>query len=58
MKKEFKAPIIETKELFTQNSIMAELEILTISAGQTARNGFAMSDETVASGFDAWKGNN
>ena len=53
MKKEFKAPIIETKVLSTVNSIMDDGILL--SATQT-QAGYAVNDGTVAESFKQWKG--
>lgn len=55
MKKEFKAPIIEIKALFTQNSVMAEDLAIFANSDGPARNGYKLEDDTV-SGFNAWKG--
>ena len=52
MKKEFKAPIVETKVLSTENSIMANGILL--SATQTTA-GFGVKDDA-AEGFKKWKG--
>ena len=55
MKKEFKAPIVESKELFTQN-IMAEIAIFNLSAGQEARKGIEFDDSSVVDGYKKWEG--
>ncbi len=52
MKKEFKAPIVEAKQL----SIQDELMISAFSSGENT--GLAKyNDETVASDFKLWKNN-
>lgn len=58
MKKEFKAPIVETKELFTRNGIMAEdIAIFTLSGEKPARDAYQI-DNDIASDYNAWKGFN
>ena len=60
MKKVFKTPTIENRELSAMNSIMADdLAIFAVSPGQQkARGGLSLSDETTKSGYNAWKGFN
>ena len=56
MKKEFKAPIVETKELFVRNGIMAEdLAIFSGSGESRAREAFDI-ENSISTGFNAWKG--
>ncbi len=54
MKKEFKAPIVETREFATEK-VMAEIAILEQSTGQ-ARNGVVLTDNDPVTGYNQWKG--
>ena len=54
MKKEFKAPIVETREFATEQ-VMAEIAILEQSTGQ-ARNGVVLTDNDPVTGYNQWKG--
>ena len=58
MKKVFKAPTIENRELSALNSVMADdLAIFAASPGQQeSRGGLSLSDTTTQSGYNAWKG--
>ena len=59
MKKEFKAPIVETKELITRNGIMADdIAIFTLSADKKAREDSYEIVNSIESGYNAWKGFN
>lgn len=53
MKKEFKAPIVETKELSAQNSIMDGGMVIS---GTPIRKGKAITDNNEVAGYEAWKG--
>ncbi len=53
MKKEFKAPVVEAKELAAQDSIMAG-GIMLMSAEKTPV-GVSVTDDAV-SGYNIWKG--
>ena len=56
MKKEFKAPIVETKELFTRNGVMAEdLAIFSTSSETKVRDAYEI-ESSIQSGYNAWKG--
>ena len=55
MKKEFKAPIVETKVLSAQDDIM--VDVLGTSA-ETKVLGATFEDSAVASDFKQWKGFN
>ena len=55
MKKEFKAPVIEAKNLSVMNSVMADLDILTKSGNANA-DSYQQIEDTVAEGFKIWKG--
>ena len=53
MKKEFKAPIVETKELHTVNNVMLDL---SVSGTQEKYDSNTLND--VKEGFKQWKGFN
>ncbi len=55
MKKEFKAPIVESRELSALGNIMEGTGILTISAGSNPETLVTWTDSTV-DGFKQWKG--
>ena len=56
MKKEFKAPIVETKELHTVNNVMLDL---SISGGQASASANTLTDDgKVNADFKQWKGFN
>ena len=54
MKKEFKAPIVEAKNLSIQNSVMDGAMVLSI--GYTQDNMAVFNDDAVKDGFKQWKG--
>ena len=55
MKKEFKAPIVETKE-FMAECVMGEIAILDFSTGP-ARGAVVLDDSaSVVDGYKQWKG--
>lgn len=54
MKKEFKAPIVETKVLSTENSIMEGGLLLSTNAGT---EGLTVKTVEVADGYKQWKSN-
>ena len=56
MKKEFKAPTVEAKNLSIQNSVMDGGMVLSI--GYTQGNMELFNDEAVNDGFNRWKGFN
>ena len=54
MKKEFKAPIVETKALHTVNNVMLDL---SISGGQASASGNVLVDDNKTNAdFKQWKG--
>ena len=53
MKKEFKAPVVETKVLSTENSIMDAM-LLSANAGTTGLN---VVDVELKNDYKLWKGN-
>ena len=55
MKREFKAPTIETKILSTPNSVMDE-GILKSDAGPNTGNLTGWTDKDTQNAFNAWKG--
>ncbi len=56
MKKEFKAPIVETRELATRGSVMADNDVLLIAGSQNDDKGFASIEDSIKEGFNQWKG--
>lgn len=56
MKKEFKAPIVESRELSTLGNIMEGIGILTISSGSNPNTLVTWTDSAVKDGFKQWKG--
>ena len=58
MRKTFMTPTIENRELSALNSVMdGDLAVFATSPGQQeSRSGLSLSDETVQSGYNAWKG--
>ena len=55
MKKEFKAPIVDTRELSALNNIMVD-GVLTISTDKAMGEFTLVNDETAADDFKQWKG--
>lgn len=55
MKREFKAPIIETMMLFATDSVMDD-GILKSVAGPNTGNLTGWTDEDIQKTFNAWKG--
>ena len=55
MKKEFKAPVVETKVLSTVNSIMDEAMLISTNVGTTGLN---VVEVTVDKDYKLWKSNN
>ena len=53
MKKEFKAPIVEARELNTITTVMADAMLISANAGTT---GLATYDDTVTKNYNMWKG--
>lgn len=56
MKKEFKAPTIETKEFAVTSSVMDDTLFLATSGGQNGDKFTTVNDKEVADGFNIWKG--
>ncbi len=54
MKKEFKAPVVETKAFNSPEDIM--LGIMLTSSGQGNDNAITVTDEAINEGFKIWKG--
>lgn len=54
MKKEFKAPIVEAKELAVLNSVMDD--VLILSANQKNSGLTLFEDSEIANNFNIWKG--
>ena len=54
MKKEFKAPVVETKAFNSPEDIM--LGVRLTSAGAANDNVATVNDEAVSDGFKIWKG--
>lgn len=56
MKKEFSTPSIESRDLLTESVMAVDLSIFSNSPGKSMkRPGVDMTD-TVAEGYNAWKG--
>ena len=55
MKRDFKAPIIETKMISTRNSVMDD-GILKSAAGPNTGNLTEWTDNDLQNSFKAWKG--
>ena len=54
MKKEFKAPIVEAKELSTLNNVMDDVVLI---GGSDEKNGTNLTEiSDAAEGFKIWKG--